>query len=63
MDINLILTIYFTIAVITAIISAFAVLYGNLEDEIDDLWDWLVYSLFWIKQPLKALIKLLTTNW
>lgn len=24
---------------------------------IDNFWDWIIYSLFWIVQPIKSIIK------
>ena len=27
-------------------------------DGIDNYWDWLIYGIFWIIQPIKSIIKL-----
>lgn len=56
--IDTILTIYFLIAGISLFGTFFWLLMEDI-DGIDNYWDWFVYSLFWIIQPIKSMVKLI----
>jgi len=53
---EIILIIYFSICGISL-----AYTFLNIEDFdeeiISNFWDWIIYSLFWIVQPIKSIIK------
>jgi hypothetical protein len=55
--IETILIIYFSIAGICLFSTAFFIVHFEIE-EIDGFWDWIVYNIFWIVQPIKSIIKL-----
>jgi len=50
------LIIYFSIAGISFFASALWPEDYSVKG-IDNYWDWIIYSLFWIVQPIKATIK------
>lgn len=52
-----ILTAYFIIAGISAFSTAVWLLTAEGIEGIDNFWDWVIYNLFWIFQPTKALCK------
>lgn len=56
MTLTLFLEIYFSIAGISAFVTTLW-LFDNGIEEIDTFWDWVVYNVFWIVQPIKAVIK------
>lgn len=52
------ITICLIIAGVVGLVIGCMFLSGDYDfDEIDNFWDWLIYSLLWIVQPVKALIK------
>jgi K+-transporting ATPase A subunit len=53
-----ILTIYFFITLITLMVIGLAALQGIEPDEVENIWDWLIYGIFWIIFPIKAIIKM-----
>jgi len=50
------LIIYFSIAGISLFASALWMSERSIK-EIDNFWDWVIYSLFWVVQPIKSIIK------
>jgi len=50
------LIIYFSIVGISLFASALWLAESSIKG-IDDFWDWIIYSLFWIVQPIKSIIK------
>lgn len=52
-----ILILYTIIAVINLFYLSVALIEGNEPEEVDDFWDAVIYSVFWIVQPMKALVK------
>lgn len=58
---NTILYIYFAIAALSAFITGLMIMQNMCIEEIDSLWDWIMYNLLWIIQPLKSFIKIIKT--
>ena len=57
---ELLINIYLVVAILTLLISGFGLLLGvEFEVEINNVWDLLVYSIFWFIHPLKSLVKLI----
>jgi hypothetical protein len=56
--IETILIIYFSIAGISLFGTFFWLIGGEDIEGMDNYWDWIVYNLFWIIQPIKSIIKL-----
>lgn len=56
------ITIYLVIASGSAGVTALCLLETDI-DGIDNFWDWVIYNLLWIVQPIKALIKFITRIW
>lgn len=56
MTLTLFLQIYFGIAAISAFATGLYLIENSI-DEIATFWDWVVYNVFWIVQPIKAVIK------
>jgi len=52
------IAIYLIIAVLTAFAT---ILWLDSEEvgNIDGFWDWVIYSLFWIVLPIKAIVRYL----
>ena len=50
------LIIYFSIVGISLLASALWLADYSIKG-IDNFWDWVIYSLFWIAQPIKSIIK------
>lgn len=50
------LIIYFSIVGISLLASALWLEDYSIKG-IDNFWDWIIYSLFWIVQPIKSIIK------
>lgn len=60
---EIILQTYLIISAILAFATALFMIENKIEG-IDSFWDWIIYNLFWIFQPIKAIIKFLTkTLW
>ena len=57
--IETILIIYFSIAGISLLGTFFWLVGGEDIEGMDNYWDWFVYSLFWIIQPIKSMVKLI----
>lgn len=51
------LIIYFWIAGINLLATALWMSNNSIKG-INGFWDWVVYNLFWIIQPIKSVIKL-----
>lgn len=60
---DILIDLYLVGIILTALLTGFLMLIMIDFEEIDNVWDWMIYSIFWIKQPIKALIKLLFKNW
>jgi hypothetical protein len=57
---ELIINIYLIIVLLSLIISGFCLLgLVEFDFEINNVWDYLIYSLFWFVHPLKSIIKLI----
>ena len=56
MTLTLFLEIYFIIAFFSAVITA-VYSFEDSIDGVDSFWDWVVYNVFWIVQPIKSVIK------
>lgn len=58
MELETILIVYCSIAGICAFVLAVSALTGEgMPDGIDNLWDFVVYNVLWIVQPIKAIFK------
>lgn len=57
--IETILIIYFSIAGISLFATALWMAEDNSIKGIDCFWDWIIYNLFWIILPIKAIVKLI----
>lgn len=57
--------IYIYLGVSAITLFATACWLGSDEDidGVDNYWDWIIYSLFWIIQPIKAIVKLFRNLW
>jgi|TARA_R110000782_G_scaffold54693_3_gene115756 hypothetical protein len=51
-----ILVIYFSISAMSMFTTACYLANDNI-DGIDSFWDWVIFNLFWIFHPLKAIVK------
>lgn len=60
-NIEVILIVYFSIAGISAACTGLYTLTGGDLEDYESFWDWFIYNLLWIKQPLKYLFIHLTT--
>jgi len=56
-----ILYIYFAIAAFSAFVTVLMIMQNMCIEEIDSFWDWVMYNLLWIIQPLKSFIKIIKT--
>lgn len=54
---NDILMIYYIITVIVLLVTGMLALDDQGPEEIDNVWDWIVYGLLWIVLLVKALFK------
>ena len=52
------LIIYFSISGISLFGTFFWLLDENIKG-IDNYWDWIIYSLFWIIHPIKSIVKII----
>lgn len=52
-----ILAIYFAIASVHLICTLCYMVLGGTINKINGFWDWLVYSVFWIVQPINAIYR------
>ena len=57
---DLILLIYFVIALIHGAIKGLCFLMGDEDYGWGNFWDWFIYNLFWIILPIKSIIKYFT---
>lgn len=57
--IETILIIYFSIAGISLFCTFLWLINGEDIEGVDNYWDWFVYNLFWIIQPIKSMVKLI----
>lgn len=55
-NIELLLLFYSIIAGISALVTAVYTWDYEIKG-IDNFWDWTIYNIFWIVQPIKAIIK------
>jgi len=55
------LIIYFSIVGISLFASGLWLVESSIKG-IDDFWDWIIYSLFWIVQPIKSIIKFIKNS-
>lgn len=53
----IILYIYLVVAGIVALITATGSIDSDQPKEIKNVWDWLIYSILWGVQPIKAFIR------
>lgn len=51
------LEIYFIIAFISAIVTTILICIEIKIEGIDNVWDWIIYNLFWIVHLIKAAVK------
>lgn len=59
MTLELVLSIYLFISAVTLVVTFFGIITGLEIEEIDNFWDWVAYSLIWIKFPIKSILKLI----
>lgn len=59
--IDTIIYIYFAIAALSAFVTVLMIMQDMCIEEIDFFWDWVMYNLLWIIQPLKSFVKIIKT--
>ena len=59
-NLEIILTVYFSISGINLFATACWLMDDGDIEGVDGFWDWVIYSLLWIVQPIKAIIKFCT---
>lgn len=53
---EIIIYIYLIISGIHAFVTFLYLLDKEIKG-VDNFWDWVIYNIFWIVQPIKAIIK------
>ena len=61
MSMETLLWIYLAISVVSAMATGLWSIEQDIEG-VDGFWDWVIYNIFWIIQPIKAIVKLIKNS-
>jgi hypothetical protein len=57
------LLVYYIITICVLLVTGLSVIEGMGPEEIDNVWDWIVYGLLWFVLLIKALFKYIFMIW